>query len=50
VSQTIKNLEAASAGESMANRKYFFLPSMPVETMLQLEIAGETCEYTTLYP
>lgn len=87
VSVTVQNLEAAFAGESMANRKYLYFarrcrelgaeevarvfeataeqetahafghlellyPSaqLTVEKMLELAIAGETYEYTEMYP
>lgn len=87
VSVTIQNLEAAFAGESMANRKYLYFarrcrelgaeevarvfeataeqetahafghlellyPSaeLTVAKMLELAIAGETYEYTEMYP
>ena len=86
-SPTVKNIEAAFAGESMANRKYLFFArrarelgaievaevfertaeqetahafshldllypkgELTVENMLELAIAGETYEYTEMYP
>ena len=84
---TIANLEAAFAGESMANRKYLYFAkrcralgappaaegfeatavqetahafghldllypadTLSVERMLELAVAGETYEYTEMYP
>ena len=86
-SQTKKNLEAAFAGESMANRKYLYFArvarelgdekvaavfeetaaqetehalahlsliypkdTLTVEKLLELAIAGERYEHTTMYP
>ena len=86
-SPTIQNIEAAFAGESMANRKYLYFAKrarelgaievaevfertaeqetahafghldllypkdeLTVETMLGMAIAGETYEYTEMYP
>jgi rubrerythrin len=57
-SQTEGNLKAAFAGESQANRRYLYfaqkadvdLPIGGTSDNLKSAIAGETHEYTDMYP
>src|SRR6266550_1492560 len=42
-SKTVDNLKAAFAGESQANRRYLYFAQ-------KADVAGETHEYTDMYP
>ncbi len=46
-SSTEKNLKDAFAGESQANRRYLYFAA---KLNLKAAIAGETHEYTDMYP
>ena len=52
--KTFDNLKEAFAGESQANRRYlYFATGEPIgdtELNLKAAIAGETYEYTEMYP